>query len=90
MPIASQHRRRPLSEQQRLALKVLAVADMDGVSEDAFAFYGVRTGVLVELVNAGLASVTVEKLGGTRIEVTRVSITDSGRAAIGSDPHNGR
>ena len=90
MPVASQHRSRLLSEQQRLALKVLAAADIDGVTEDMFAFHGVGTGVLVELVNAGLASVTVEKLGRPRIEITRVTITDSGRAAIGSGPYNGR
>ena len=36
------------------------------------------------------AQYTVAKLGRPRIEVTRVRITDSGRAAIGSGPYNGR
>jgi hypothetical protein len=39
---------------------------------------------LVELINAGLASVTTERViaGDRAIQVTRVQITDAGRQAL--------
>jgi len=39
--------------------------------------------VLVELINAGLATVTVETLARPRIEIARVTITPAGRKEIG-------
>ena len=43
----------------------------------------VQVEVLVELVNAGLVVVSVEKLARPAIEVARLTITDKGRQAIG-------
>jgi hypothetical protein len=46
--------------------------------------YGFKTELLVELVNAGLATASIERMvaGGRRIEVTRMRITAAGRRAL--------
>jgi hypothetical protein len=74
---------KPISAGQRRALTLLAWSGRDGMTE-ALLVHGheVPVEVLVELINAGLASVTVEKLGRPRIEVARLTITAGGREAI--------
>jgi hypothetical protein len=46
--------------------------------------HGFSIVMLVELVNAGLANVTTERVvaGGRTIEVARVRITEAGRPAL--------
>jgi hypothetical protein len=46
--------------------------------------YGFKTEFLVELVDAGLATASIERMvaGGRRIEVTRMRITGAGRRAL--------
>jgi len=46
--------------------------------------YGFKTELLVELVNAGLATAGIERMvaGGRQIEVTRMRITGAGRRAL--------
>jgi hypothetical protein len=50
--------------------------------------HGFKSDRLVELINAGLASVTTERViaADRAMEVTRVRITDAGRQALASDP----
>jgi hypothetical protein len=46
--------------------------------------YGFKTELLVELVNAGLATATIEPMvvGGRRVKVVRMQITVAGRQAL--------
>jgi hypothetical protein len=55
-----------------------------GATEAIMLAYGFKTELLVELVNAGLATASVERMvaGGRRIEVTRMRITGAGRRAF--------
>jgi hypothetical protein len=52
----------------------------DGCTEPIMLAHGFKTGMMVEIVNAGLASVTTERVaaGKHRIEVPRVRITEAG------------
>jgi len=47
--------------------------------------HGFSIDMMVELVNAGLARATAERVvaGGNRIEVARVRISEAGRRALG-------
>ena len=66
------------------ALTLLA-GSPDGMTEAMLVrVHGVAIEVLVDLINDGLATVTVEKLARPRIEVARVTITDAGRALVNS------
>jgi hypothetical protein len=71
-----------VSAQQRHALALLA-GGSDGCTEALLVAHGVSIDTMVELVHAGLASVTVGWLVRPRIEVARLTITDAGREAIG-------
>ena len=46
--------------------------------------YGFKTALLVELIDAGFATTSIERMvaGGRRIEVTRLRITGAGRRAL--------
>jgi hypothetical protein len=46
--------------------------------------YGFRTKLLVDLVNAGLATASIERMiaGGRTVEVARMRITEAGRQAL--------
>jgi hypothetical protein len=65
-----------LKQQRRRALELLE-ASIDGCTEAIMLAYGLKTELLVELVNAGLATASIERMvaGGRRIEVTRMRIT---------------
>jgi hypothetical protein len=67
-------------QQRRRALELLE-ASIDGCTEAIMLAYGFKTELLVELVNAGLATASIERIvaGGRRVEVTRVRITGAGR-----------
>jgi hypothetical protein len=64
-------------EKRRQALELLE-ASIDGCTEAIMLAYGVKTELLVELVNAGLATASIERIiaGGRRIEVTRMRIAE--------------
>jgi hypothetical protein len=76
-------RRRPKPDRRRV-LELLASC-RDGCAEAIMIAHGFSIDMMVELVNAGLASVTGERMvaGGKTIEVTRVRITEEGRRTLG-------
>ena len=73
----------PTHKQQRRRALELLEASIDG-TEAIMLAYGFKTELLVELVNAGLATASIERMvaGGRRIEVTRMRITGAGRQAL--------
>ena len=73
----------PTPKQQRRRALELLEASIDG-TEAIMLAYGFKTELLVELVNAGLATASIERIvaGGRRVEVTRVRITGAGRRAL--------
>jgi hypothetical protein len=74
----------PTTKQQRRQALELLEASIDGCTEAIMLAYGFKTGLLVELVNAGLATASIERMvaGGGRVEVTRLRITGAGRRAL--------
>jgi hypothetical protein len=70
-------------QQRRRALELLE-ASIDGCTEAIMLAYGFKTELLVELVNAGLATASIEGrvAGGRRVEVIRMRITAAGRRAL--------
>ena len=70
-------------QQRRLALELLE-ASIDGCTEAIMLAYGFKTELLVQLVNTGLATTSIERMvaGGRRVEVTRLRITGAGRRAL--------
>jgi hypothetical protein len=57
----------------------------DGCTEAMTLAHGFTIEQMVELVNAGLATATAERVvaGSRKIEVARVQITEAGRRALG-------
>jgi len=74
----------PTPKQQRRRALELLETSIDGCTEAIMLAYGFKTELLVELVNAGLATASIEgTVAGTRrIEVTRMRITAAGRRAL--------
>ena len=70
-------------QQLRLALELLE-ASIDGCTEAIMLAYGFKTELLVELVNAELATATIEHIavGGRRVKALRMRITAAGRRAL--------
>jgi len=68
---------------RRSALELLA-ASHDGATEAIMLAQGFTVEQMVELVRAGLASATAERVvaGGRAIQITRVRITEAGRQAL--------
>src|SRR5215813_4464408 len=66
----------PPKQQRRRALELLE-ASIDGCTEAIMLAYGFKTELLVELVNAGLATATLDRMvvGGRRVKVIRMRIT---------------
>jgi hypothetical protein len=81
MPTRSRKRSPPATRGRALEL---LEASIDGCTEAIMLAYGFKTELLVELVNAGLATASIERkvAGGRRIEVTRMRITAAGRRAL--------
>ena len=81
MPTRSRKRSPPGT--RRRALELLE-ASIDGCTEAIMLAYGFKTELMVELVNAGLATASIERMvaDGRRIEVTRMRITGAGRRAL--------
>jgi len=69
----------PPKQQRRRALELLE-ASIDGCTEAIMLAYGFKT----ELVNAGLATATIDRMvvGGRRVKVIRMRITAAGRRAL--------
>jgi hypothetical protein len=74
----------PTPKQQRRQALELLEASIDGCTEAIMLSYGFKTELLVELVNAGLVTASIERVvaGGRRVEVTRMRITAAGRRAL--------
>jgi hypothetical protein len=74
----------PTPKQQRRRALELLEASIDGCTEAIMLAYGFKTKLLVDLVNAGLATASIERMiaGGHRVEVTRLRITAAGRRAL--------
>ena len=75
--------RRRFKPDQRRALKLLAVS-RNGCTEAVMLAHGFPVPLVVELVRAGLASATPERMvaGGRTVEVARLRITEAGRRAL--------
>jgi len=74
----------PTPKQQRRQALELLEASIDGCTEAIMLAYGFKTEFLAPLVDAGLATASIERkvAGGRRIEVTRMRITGAGRRAL--------
>jgi hypothetical protein len=83
MPDTRRSRRLPKPDRQR-ALALLASC-RDGCSEAVMAAHGFTVPQMIELVQAGLASVTVERVlaGKKPVEIARIRITAAGLRTIG-------
>jgi hypothetical protein len=74
-----------LADRRCRALKLLA-GSSNGSAESVLLAHGIDPAVLIGLVNASLATASVEtvRAGRRTIEVTRLQITPEGRKAIGA------
>ena len=74
----------PTPKQQRRRALELLETSIDGCTEAIMLAYGFKTELLVELVNAGLATATMERMvaGGRRVKVIRIRITVAGRRTL--------
>ena len=74
----------PTPKQQRRRALELLEASIDGCTEAIMLAYGFKTELLVELVNAGLVTASIEGTiaGRRRVEVIRMRITAAGRRAL--------
>jgi hypothetical protein len=81
MPTPS--RKRSPKPDRRRALELLA-GSRDGCTEAMMLAHGFKTELPGELVRAGLAMATTERMvaGGRAMQVTRVRITDGGQRAL--------
>jgi hypothetical protein len=77
----SRHQAKP---DRRRALELLASSPHEGCTEAIMLANGISIEQMVELVRAGLATVTPQrvKAGHERMEVATLRITDSGRQAL--------
>jgi hypothetical protein len=87
MPTPPPRRRRGAKPDRRRALELLASCP-DGCTEAIMLAHGFTVAQMVELVRAGLASASAERVvaGGRTIEVARVRITDAGRRLLNGTP----
>ena len=74
----------PTPKQQRRRALELLEASIDGCTEAIMLAYGFKTEFLIELVDAGLATASIEGTvaGRRRVEVIRMRITAAGRRAL--------
>jgi hypothetical protein len=79
MPQLRRPRRRPKPD-HRHALELLA-SSRDGATEAILRAHGFTIPQMIELVRAGLATATVERVvaGGKAMEIARVRIAEAGR-----------
>jgi hypothetical protein len=81
--MARRRAQRAKPQRRRAALELLA-ASRDGCAEAMLLAHGFTVPQLVELVRAGLATATAERMvaGSRKIEVATVRITEAGRRAL--------
>jgi len=81
--MATTRTRRHPKPDRRSALELLASC-RDGCTEAMMLAHGFTIEQMVELVHAGLATATAERMvaGNRTIEVARVRITEAGRKAL--------
>jgi hypothetical protein len=74
----------PTPKQQRRQALELLEASIDGCTEAIMLAYGFKSELLVELVNAGLATASIERtvVAGRGVKVVRMRITAAGRRAL--------
>jgi hypothetical protein len=82
-PMPTPRRRRDRKPDRRRALQLLGAA-ADGYTEGVLRAHGVTIELIAELVHAGLATKSPERVvvGATTIEVARVRITEAGRRVL--------
>jgi hypothetical protein len=73
----------PSYRKRRRALELLE-ASLDGSTEAIMLAHGFKIELLVELVRAGLATASTERMlaSGRPMEITRLRITGAGRRAL--------
>lgn len=78
------HRPRQPKPSRRRALELLAGCGPEGCSEALLRAHGFTTEQMVEIVRAGLATATPERVvaGSRKMEVATVRITEAGRRAL--------
>jgi hypothetical protein len=84
MSSVPRHARKPLPKpDRRRALELLASCH-DGCTEAIMLAHGFTIDQMVELVRAGLASASAERMraGSKAMEIARVRITEAGRRAL--------
>jgi hypothetical protein len=66
---------------------LLAGCGVEGCAEAVMLAHGFTIAQLVELVRAGLATATAQRVraGGQLLEVATLRITEAGRRAVGAD-----
>jgi hypothetical protein len=81
---AARSSRQRLRSATRLRALELLAASRDGCTEAIMLAHGFTIEDMVELVHAGLATATAERVvaGSRKLEVARVRITDAGRKAL--------
>jgi hypothetical protein len=75
-----------VNPRQRDALRLIADSgSRDGVTEQLLMAHGCAPAMLATLVRLGLVAETIwfDKAGDKTIEVTRITITEAGRRALG-------
>lgn len=70
---------------QRRALALLARSGHQGMTEAQLLAHGVSAATMGDLVEAGFASVSAERLGRPKIEITRVTITTAGQRRLNTE-----
>jgi hypothetical protein len=83
MPTTDLRRRRGPKPDRRRALELLASC-RDGCTEAIMMAHGFSIEQMVELVRAGVASATAERMvaGNKTMEIARVRITEAGQRAL--------
>jgi len=82
----------PTPKQQRRQALELLEASIDGCTEAIMLAYGFKTEFLAPLVDAGLATASIERMvaGGKLMGGARVKISAAGWRALAGGANNGR
>jgi len=75
---------------QRRALTLLARSGHEGMTEGLLVAHGVSVATMVALVEAGLATAHVERLGRPKIKIARVTITTAGQRRLTTEVTSSR
>ena len=76
-----------LTAKQHRALAMLATAGRDGPTQASLDAHGFDASLVVGLLNCGLATTMYDRVpaGGETVEVTKVRISEKGRAALAAE-----